>query len=243
MRHVVVPVGTMTASVPEISGPAFHHLARVVRVRVGETLRLTDGCGATRDGEVTVIGSKTITVAASGPIIQHPRPAPSVTIAQALAKGDRFEDVLQHGTECGAARFQPLQAQRSVVRLPREAVQGKLERWRGITVSAAEQCGRPWLPDVAEPVSVRDIAASLGGYDLSLITDVDGRRLAGVAADCGRPPGTIIALVGPEGGFTGDEVACLVASGAVRTSLGPYTLRTETAALVALAQITLLWGA
>lgn len=242
MRHVLVDPQVLAETAPSLTGPAFHHLARVVRVRAGEAVRLTSGRGSIRDAVVTAVGPKSVELAVTGPAVAIPAPTPVICVAQALAKGDRFEDVLQHGTECGASSFLPVIADRSVVRLPREAIPGKLERWQGIVRSATEQCGRAWIPTIETPLASRSLGDFLCKFELVLLAEVGGERLTAIASVLPDGPQSVVVLVGPEGGFGDQEVQTLVQCRAQRLSLGPYTLRTETAALAALAQITLLWG-
>ena len=149
---------------------------------------------------------------------------------------DKFEWVLQKCTEVGVGRFVPMITERSVVRDGESVAGGKLERWRRILTEAAEQSGRGRVPELAAPVESDKGMAELEGFARSLIasTEAQDSGLENCLRGCSRIGGVSIALfVGPEGGFTEDELERGRASGAIPFSLGERILRTETAAVVA----------
>lgn len=192
-----------------------------------------------------------------------PPPAPRrLVLAQGLIKGDRLDLVVQKATELGASAIHPLLTRRAVPR-PAEGGATRLARWRRIAVEAAEQCGRVDVPAVhpVEPLEVflarpfpgalclcfhegaarglpgveplRDVLGSHAA-SLRLPHGAAGRGPAASPDDHARPP-TIVALIGPEGGFDADEAEAARAAGFRWVSLGPRILRAETAALAALA--------
>jgi 16S rRNA (uracil1498-N3)-methyltransferase len=203
---------------PAVGADDRHHLARVLRLRAGEPVVATDGRGhwslcRYRGDEVgRELGA---ILEPDGPVTFEPAPFPGLTVAFAPAKGDRPEWVVQKLTELGIDRIVPLAAARSVVRWDGDRAVRAIDRLRRVAREAVGQCRRVWLPEVTD---VRTVAGVVG----------DGAVLAQLAGD--PPPAAVTAVaVGPEGGWSPDELA--IADGTV--GLGSYVLRAETAALVA----------
>lgn len=215
-----------------------HHLLQVLRARPGEAFTAAVGGTAYRCALAGAEGGRAV-----GRILgQEPvrsEPPLYVTVFQGLAKGDKLEQVVQHGTELGAAAFVPVACARSVVRLDPDRAAARVQRWQRIAREAAQQARRGQVPAV-EPVCAWEAAAArAGSFDLALVLWEQEAGQPGLAALlAGLRPGARLALyVGPEGGLTEQEVAAAVAAGARTVGLGPRILRTETAALAALAAI------
>ena len=217
-----------------------HHARSVLRLRAGEVVLIHDGRDRVYRGTLTEVTARAVTARVDPPTPAGTEPTTRITVAQALPKTtDKIEQVLQHGTEVGAAGFLVWSAARSVAKLgANDKVDRRLERWRGIVKGAAEQSGRGVLPEVEWATNSRDVAERARGFDATLVAhEAATESLADVLA---RLPGTtarLLVIVGPEGGLTDEEVARFAGTGASLVSLGPRVLRTETAALVALAQI------
>jgi 16S rRNA (uracil1498-N3)-methyltransferase len=178
---------------------------------------------------------------------QVPRPVPTVTVAQALVKGDRGELAVELATEAGVDAVLPWRAARCVARWddgPRGA--RALERWRSTALAAAKQSRRVWLPDVGDSLTTAQLAArcaALGdraGRGLALVLHESATEgLAGALA--AAPDVTeLLLIVGPEGGVADDELDALTAAGARPVRLGPEVLRASTAAAVALGALGVL---
>jgi 16S rRNA (uracil1498-N3)-methyltransferase len=191
-----------------------------------------------------VFDAKVVSVDADGLTVQlgAPRAVPPprrVTVIQGLPKADKLELVLQKGTELGASAFWPVAMKRCVVKLEGKE-EKKLERWRRIVEEAARQCGRADVPEVLDPVQVSEAAMT---ETTVLVLDEAERSLP--LSDAVRSVGasrSLALVIGPEGGLDRSEVDALVAHGALTVTLGPNVLRTETAALAALAVIRHLDG-
>jgi len=220
---------------------AAHHARSVLRLRVGEEVAVHDGCGMGYRCRLTEVGPKRVAAAVETSYEVLTEPRVSVTVAQALPKtSDKVEQVLQHGTEAGAGGFVLFGAFRSVAKLGTgDKVERREDRWRGIVRGAAEQSGRALLPRVEWLPSTATLAPTLTGYDAALVLHESATLplRAALAAPPAADASRIVVVVGPEGGLTDEEVARLSGAGAAVVSLGPRVLRTETAALVALAQI------
>jgi len=217
--------------------PVAHHAIRVVRLAVGEPLTLFDGTGgeypatllrADRGGAVVRVGAR----------LDVEREASlAVTLAQAIAANDAMDYSIRKAVELGAAAIQPLVTERSAPLPTGERGERRFAHWRGIVVAACEQCGRNRIPDVVAPATLARWLGAWKGAGVVLAPDAV-TPLASRA-----PPVAPMALaVGPEGGFTERELAVARDAGFACVALGPRVLRTETAAVAALAAIQALWG-
>jgi 16S rRNA (uracil1498-N3)-methyltransferase len=218
----VESAGELTDAV-DVAGEDGHHLARVLRLRVGETVTVADGSGGWRPYRIGRVGAVVRLEATAGPE-REPILSPGLAVAFALTKGDKPDLVVQKLTELGVDRILPVVAERSVVRLDAARAQTALERWRRIAREAARQCRRATLPAVEE---LRPLA-ELAGHPGLAVAERGGRPAAALS---GPPGGEILVLVGPEGGLGEAEVAALAPW--ARLDLGPHVLRAETAALAA----------
>lgn len=211
-------VGSLDA--PELHPDDAHHLARVLRLRDGERFTAGDGAGRWRTcamragGAIEVVGSVESTA----------RPTPLITVAFALTKGDKPELTVQKLTELGVDHIVPIAAARSVVRWDNAKSARNLERWRAVARAAAMQSRRAWLPTVAD---VQELARLASPFALA---HPDGEPLTLF---------TPAVAVGPEGGWTDEELAGATAL----VDLGPTTLRAETAALAVGVRLTALRAA
>lgn len=211
-----------------------HHLSRVHRKAVGETFFAVNGEGLTFECLVEELGRDGLTAQIVKTHRRWGEPQFRLTLAVALTKKRGFEWVVEKGTEVGVASFLPVVSARSVVR-PGEH---KVGRWERIALAAMKQCGRSCLPSVASVRSIDEFFGDRGDYDVKLVAHEkqSGRDLDEALRDV-RTPRSGLLLVGPEGGFTEDEVNRAERSGFFSLGLGPRRLRTETAALVGAALI------
>ncbi len=232
---VLVPPGTMDGCGPgqrvALPDGAVHHLARVLRLRDGAAVVACDGAGTVVDARF--IGQQ-LEVGSEGTVVERPRPA--ITVWQALGKGRKHDDVVRVLTELGVDRIVATTSDRTVVDLTGKAAKAH-ERWRSVATAACEQARRPWLPSLDGPADIGDLAASLGGRPC-LVAHVGEAADPLAAVQSVGPMDEVVLAVGPEGGWTHEEVAALVDAGATPVGLGPTVLRTEHAATV-LASIAL----
>ncbi|HEX8601113.1 MAG TPA: 16S rRNA (uracil(1498)-N(3))-methyltransferase [Pseudoduganella sp.] len=224
---------------PEVA----HHI-HVVRLAPGDTLTLFNGEGGQYEAVLTEVGKNRAT-AELGAFDPRDVELPyTVTLAQGLPEGTKMDWIVEKAVELGVAAIQPLAARRCVVRLSAERAQKKLEHWRGVVVAAAEQSGRNRLAAVAEPAEFRDWIGTPAAGPRLLLSPRGTASLVDWARrehDL-RGPQPVTIMVGPEGGFTDEEEDAAVRAGAMMVSMGPRVLRTETAALVAMAVLAALWG-
>lgn len=221
----------------ELTRAERHYLLDVLRLGEGDELEVFDGAGGRYRARLEADASLRL-----GPrSADEPSRAP-IALAQALAKGEKMELVIEKATELGVAQILPFASERSVVRLEGRRAEERVERWRRIAASAARQCGRADIPAV-QPVgtleSVLDSASRQGARPLFLWERERERRLSRALADFDGP---VVLIVGPEGGFSDAEAELARARGAEPVSLGARVLRTETVALAALAVAQFLRG-
>ena len=208
LRSSAAHVFVADLDAPELDPVDRHHLERVLRLRPGDELTVSDGRGGWRTCRFGP------TLEPLGVVVSEPRPSPAIAVAFALVKGERPEWVVQKLTELGADRIVPFAATRSVVRWDGERAGRQAERLRRVAREAAMQCRRTWLPATEEVATFEDVAARPG----AVLADRDGGPPA-------LPRGPV--LVGPEGGGSPEELA----HDLPRMALGDHVLRAETAAV------------
>lgn len=234
--------GVAPGSTVEVEGDEAHHAVAVRRLRVGEELVLTDGAGRSARGTVAATGKRQLSVSVDS-VTADPEPAPAVTVVQALPKGERGELAVEVLTEVGVARIVPWAAARSVAVWKGERAEKSLARWRSTAREAAKQARRTWHPEVAPMVTTDEVAALVAAVDLAVVLHEDA-TLAMASLDV-PATGTLLVVVGPEGGLTDDEVAALSGAGAHVVRMGSEVLRTSTAGVAAVAALlsrTPRWG-
>ena len=214
-----------------------HQMRRVLRLRPGDRVLALDGRQWQYDvtleevGNARAVGLWGERTAASG------EPAIRLTLYQSLLRREKFEWVLQKGTEVGVAAFVPVITRRSLVRDAEDVTPEKLARWRRVIKEAAEQSGRGLLPDLSPPVPFTAALAAAAGQP-ALIAWEGERDVNLRAALDARQNGSAVGLfVGPEGGYEPEEIAAARRAGVAPITLGRRVLRTETAAVVGVALV------
>jgi 16S rRNA (uracil1498-N3)-methyltransferase len=237
-----VPEGLATGAERPLPDEAAHHAARVLRLAQGDPVTLFDGCGGEYLGVIVRIDRGAVVVRAAG-FTDTTRESPvAVTLVQGVSSGDRMDYTIRKAVELGIGAIVPVFTERGVVRLAGERADRRTSHWRALAVAACEQCGRNRVPDVAPPAPFADWLGQLTGpeaCELRLALSPSGEQRL---AELPRPTGPITLLAGPEGGLTGEEARLAHSRGFQAVRLGPRVLRTETAALAALAAIQALWG-
>ncbi len=225
-----------------------HHL-RVRRIGEGEVIPIFDGQGQIASATLVRLGSKSGELAIAA-VKQNTQSEPpyGITLAQGLAGGDKMDWVIEKAVETGASRIVPLQCERSVTKLNRssdaERAQKRLIHWRAITQAACEQCERTVLPLVEPIQAFEDYLTQISvdkveGALKLLFGTGDHPFLAKTIA--ALPVQDVILLIGPEGGFTPEELGLAMKVGFQAVSLGKRILRTETAGIAAISTIHAIW--
>jgi len=219
------------------------HLRRVLRVKAGAAVRLFDGRGCEVAARVTSVDRAAVVAEIGDPVAAAPEWAVRVTLAQAVLKGDKIDDVIRDAVMMGVAAVQPLLTARTDVPAAAFSHGRRLERWQRIAVSSAKQCGRAVVPPVLTPRALKDcLDAARAEVALMLVEPASVAASAAVAWPRSDAPRSAIVLVGPEGGWADAEVAQALSAGCLPVSLGPRTLRADAAAIVALSVLQYVWG-
>jgi 16S rRNA (uracil1498-N3)-methyltransferase len=238
MHHFFVSKSNIDGERVELSRAQAHQVCHVLRLRAGQTIVVLDDTGAEYDVTLTTVTGREVTGQIASKRSARGEPTVQITLVQSLLAREKFEWVLQKGTEVGVYRFAPVATQRTLVRA-KQIDARKMTRWRRILTEAAEQSHRGRVPQLDLPVGLNEAAATLRDFDCALIAVLgeDSPSLKETLADRGSPAASVAILIGPEGGFSPDEISQASENGATRISLGPRILRTETAAIVASAMI------
>lgn len=225
-------------SLVSVDGREAHHAA-VNRLRAGESVLIGDGHGTMADAIVESVSPSRVGFRIGAP--RHDsRPQPEIWLAQSLAKGDRDELAIQAATEVGVSGVIPLQAARSISRWSGPKLEKGVARWTTIVREASKQAIRSWVPDVAAPASPSELVAN---GDVVLVLDPRAEvRLADAVRAVPASARRVVLAVGPEGGFTPDELQRLQDAGAVLVVLGDTVLRTSTAGPAAIAVTNVALG-
>lgn len=217
-----------------LGGGDANYLTRVLRLGPGDTIELLDGTGEGLRCEIEEAHKEGVTAR----VVERfsvPEPPVPITLYQALPKADKLELIIQKGTELGVSRIVPVPATRSVVQLKGDRAESKVARWQKIAQEAAEQCERGKVPVVDVPKGLKELQLEDGTLGLVL-----SERAAGLTLPQALPkqaPMALAIFIGPEGGWTPEELATMRGLGAIEVSLGQRILRTETAGLAALAMV------
>jgi RNA methyltransferase, RsmE family len=206
-----------------------HHAANVLRLREKDIVTLFDGAGKYGDGAIVNPDKNALTVDVFE-VFREERAPISITIASAIPKGKRWQMLVEKCTELGVQRILPMLCGRSVVK-----GEGDAEKWRRWSVEAAKQSRRSYLPQIFEPMKVPEIIAwGTQNNALALLADPAGENPRTFQEEI-LAAESVMVMIGPEGGFTAEEMACYDREKVGRLRLSPYVLRIETAAATACA--------
>lgn len=224
-------------SVCMLSEDATHHAIHVLRLRAGEEITVFNGRGGEFAARIVSIQRLKIAV----DLLHHreiERESPlRVTLVQGVSAGDKMDSTLRKAVELGVAEVQPVLAARSVARPKGERAEGRRAHWQKVVTAACEQCGRNRIPEVHALIALSDYRPR-GTAMRILLSPLAQQPLSKLSLQ----GSDFVVAAGPEAGFTSEEEAALVSSGFVPALLGPRVLRTETAAVAALAALSALRG-
>lgn len=218
-----------------LSASETHHLANVLRLEVGDQAFVFDGLGREYRCRVAGLRDKRATLEIVAAVTGRVESPMRLTLAQALAKAEKFDLIVQKATELGVSSIVPLVTRRSEVKLTGEAAAKRLKRWRQISLEASKQCGRRTLVEIRDPLAAKDLPSHVHKSETVFVfSERDGAPITKVL-----PPTpasmSVSAVIGPEGGWSDEEVELFEQAAFEIVTLGPRILRTETAAIVAIA--------
>jgi 16S rRNA (uracil1498-N3)-methyltransferase len=221
-----------------LSSDASHHLAVVLRAKVGHGIEVFDSAGGVYRATITHIGKRGVSVCLEGAVVNNAESSLTTHLVQAVGKGDKVEWVIQKAVELGVSEITLVLTERTEVRVPQDQWQKKMAHWHGIMINAVQQSNRVKLPKLNPPIPLLALLKQATSADLKLMLHVNGsRRLSEVV------PATFNhaqLLIGPEGGFSPVEAELAADFGYQVVNLGARVLRTETAPLVILSVLQYL---
>lgn len=228
--------GDSTIALPDEEA---RHLVQVLRLRTGDAVRVFDGRGREWQAVVERIERRGVWVMLGEEVAGAPEPRTRITLAAAILKGDRMDEVVRDAVMLGVAAIQPVIAARTEISAAAVARSGRAARWQRVAVASAKQCGRARLPVIHPPSTLDEVCA---GDGLRLMLVEPSTRARGVSLRDVPSSASATLLIGPEGGWTGDEVETAAARGAILLTLGSQTLRADAAPIVALTALRVHWG-
>jgi 16S rRNA (uracil1498-N3)-methyltransferase len=235
----------LTPGQPTVALPVeeMRHLSRVLRLTPGAVVAVFDGRGGEFLARVESAerGRLRLTLLEARQAV--PEPCVVVTLAQAVLKGDKMDDVVRDAVMLGAAEVLPVVSARSETTLGSLRKARRAERWQRIAVSSAKQCGRAVVPKVAEPVVLTDVVEGIHRPMRLALVEPSHREGSSFKVLRGEPrPSALLLLVGPEGGWTSSEISLLAGAGFRLVRIGPRTLRADAAPAAALTLLQFIWG-
>ena len=238
ISRIYIPQTLEEGATLTISGQAAHHVTHVLRLRAGAPL-IVFGAGHEHQATLRGIRRSELTIEVGAPCALMAESSLDISLLQGIARNDRMDLILQKSVELGVNRIQPLWMQRSQGQLKEERLEKRIQHWQGVIISACEQCGRSSLPELLPPEIYANCLNTQDHDGLKILLQPDSTTHL---YDLTPPTGAIHILVGPEGGLSPEEHAGAGNAGFTGIRLGQRILRTETAALAALAGMQTLWG-
>ena len=223
----------------EITGDAFQHGVKVLRCRLGDVLELFDGKGQVVLAELTAIEKRRAEVVVRECLKVDSESHLNSVLVQSVSKGERMDWVLQKATELGVTTIQPVISERCNVHLDADRWQKRMLHWQRVIISACEQSGRNQLPLLKPVIKLSQFIQETTVNQLYILQPDLGIKIKHLEINSAKPLGFII---GPEGGFTDEELEYCLAAGVTGINLGPRILRTETAGITVIALAQNLWG-
>ena len=226
----------------ELTGTDAHHIARVLRMAVGDNVIIADENERTAKAEITAITDEVVTLSLIEYLEDDSEPTVKVCLAQCLPKSDKMEFIVQKAVELGAVSIQPVNSENCVVKYTADKQAKRVERWQKIAHEAAKQCKRAAVPTVEPIITLKELLSRVGEDETVLFCyeAEDGRTLRQALNMHQAEKYTV--LIGPEGGFSPEEARLCQEMGAHPVSLGSRILRTETASLAALTMVLYAHG-
>jgi 16S rRNA (uracil1498-N3)-methyltransferase len=240
MARFFVPQRDITDGKARLQGGEFRHLQRVLRLREGDTLTLFDDAGVEHEGVILSLSPRVATVRILGSAAPARESPLAITLYQGVPKGRKMDLVVEKATELGVVAIVPFVSAFGTVSVA--AALTKRERWQRIALAAAKQSGRTVIPEIGAALTFPEVLTAAATRDRALLFFENAGATPLPPADAEPRAATAAVVVGPEGGFSADEVTRALNGGLVVCGLGPRVLRTETAALIATALVQARWG-
>jgi len=243
MHRFYLPPNDWNPDALLLTGPEAHHCRNVLRLQPGDKAVLFNGRGRELTAEIVSLAQREVTLRKLHETTTAPLRC-RITLGQAIPKGKNMDLIVQKAVEIGAAEIAPIISDRTIVRLSDEEATQKQEKWRGIAIEAAKQCGQNWLPEIHTPRRLAQFFEGAGRFDLQLIGSLqsDALHLKNILSayekEHSARPASVLMLIGPEGDFTPAELNLARTHGCRPITLGPIVLRVETAAIYCLSVLS-----
>lgn len=223
-----------------ITGPDVNHIRNVLRMKPGEPVRISDGRGSCYDGVIDTLLGDEIVVRLSGEKIESTELPVETVLFQGLPKSDKMELIIQKNTELGISAIVPVSTSRAVVKLDEKKADSKVKRWNGIAEAAAKQSKRTLIPEIRPVVSFKQALLEASAFDIKLMPyeNAEGMAFTRKCISEINPGARVAIFIGPEGGFSEEEVEAAREVGFVPITLGRRILRTETAGMSVLSMLS-----
>ncbi|EGO63309.1 16S rRNA (uracil(1498)-N(3))-methyltransferase [Acetonema longum] len=228
---------SLLADTVYIYGEDAHHITRVLRLSPGDTIEIVGRDGEAALGSIASADPKEVEVQLRARLAGSHEPSVEVILAQGLPKGDKMDFIIQKTVELGVGKIIPWTGQHSVVQYNKDKEAGRVSRWQKIAAEAAKQCKRNRIPAVEPVQTLADILAQADRNTLKIMFYEQERVLGLKQVLSDQKRNSFLLLVGPEGGFSADELNLCRQHNVNVTTLGPRTLRTETAALAGITAV------
>jgi 16S rRNA (uracil1498-N3)-methyltransferase len=241
-RFLAADLDPVTGSA-SLSAEEAHHLTNVLRLRFGDEIAVFDGNGHEYRARIERVTREGAQVRLLDEMAAAPEPSVRLTLAQAVLKGDRMDDVVRDVTMMGVSAIEPIVTEHTTVRIKALADGRAADRWRRIAIASAKQCRRAVLPAIGSGIELGEwLLQDAAPVRLMLIEPaaaVPGRPVASIASD---PPTSATVMIGPEGGWSAAEIDQAVGAGWTPITLGRRTLRADAVPLVAVSVLQWVWG-
>ena len=238
LSRIFVPGVLTVGETVVLKAQAAHYLTRVLRLSVADVVTVFNGNGEDYSGEIHEIDRQRVLISLSAKRDPGTESPLKIKLVQAISRGERMDYTVQKAAELGVCSVQPLFTSRVAVRLDDKRRVKRLEHWRGVATSACEQCGRAVVPQILEPLTLADWLADEDDTQRLVLDPDAGLKLS----NCRISGDSVSVLIGPEGGFSQDEIRQMTAKGVTGVSLGPRIFRTESAGPAAIAVLQVIAG-
>lgn len=243
MRRFFIDHPASSGSAYTIKNPDANHISNVLRMKPGDEIWLFDGAGHEFKARLTDLSSVGVTVEITDSFSCRTEAPISITVGQALLKNKKLDTTIRQLTELGIDGWIPVNTERSVSKIKKKEEPSKTGRWQTIVKESVKQCQRGLMPKIYPPLDYKEALNLCRQHDLNIIcSDQDGETLDRIKLTRPQAGASIFLLVGPEGGFTTQEIELARQQGFIPAGLGPRILKADTAAIAACAIVQSLFG-
>ena len=239
ISRVFQPIPLQPNALIQLDEPASHHLARVLRATINDTLIIFNGDGGEYLGIITRIDKKNVMVQLQEYLTKKTESPLELYLAQGISRGEKMDYTIQKAVELGVKKILPLFTERSTVKLDKERREKKRQHWESIAISACEQSGRLCVPEIFMPQSLEKALVSLQADWYFVLSPTATHQLKKSPV---QKTQRVVLLIGPEGGLSETEIDYVSQCGFLPLNLGPRILRTETAAVAAITALQCFFG-